>query len=288
MGDFAVDTRVEGSNGSYRATLSRDWEIWGPNGGYLAVIALRAAGAETDLRRPATFVCHFLNVAEFGGVDLAVHTLRASKRATALRVSMTQQTRPILEALVWVVDAEAKGLEHDVTSMPAVPGPQTLKPYEELNLEGYPWFPFWKNLETREIERISSSSTGRWRRADRSIAGPPTWRAWLRYRPAATFEDPFVDAGRAVLLLDTMTWPAAVQPHPFPSPYIAPSMDVSVQFHRSAPRCEWLFCDTRAPVATGGLIGGQSQVWSADGRLLATGISQLFCRPNPMYEAMKR
>jgi acyl-CoA thioesterase len=274
MGDFAVDTRVEGANGSYTATLSRDWEIWGPNGGYLAVIALRAAGAETPLRRPATFVCHFLSVAEFGRVDLAVHTLRASRRATALRVSMTQQGRPILEALVWVIDADARGLEHDVTRMPAVPKSEALKPYEELNLEGYPWFPFWRNLETREIAR-----------GDRSIAGPPTWRAWLRYRPVATFDDPFVDAGRALLLLDTMSWPAAVQPHPFPSPFVAPSMDVSVQFHQSAPRSEWLFCDARAPLANGGLIGAQSQVWSADGQLLATGINQLLCRPNPRHGA---
>ena len=41
MGDLAIDTAVEGSDGRYRARLSRDWEIWGPNGGYLAAIALR-------------------------------------------------------------------------------------------------------------------------------------------------------------------------------------------------------------------------------------------------------
>jgi hypothetical protein len=58
VGDLAVDTAIEGSGRRYRAQLSRDWEIWGPNGGYLAVIALRAAGAHTSLRRPATFSCH--------------------------------------------------------------------------------------------------------------------------------------------------------------------------------------------------------------------------------------
>jgi acyl-CoA thioesterase len=105
----------------------------------------------------------------------------------------------------------------------------------------------------------------------------------LRYRPVATFDDPFANAGRAVVLLDTMSWPAAVQAHPFPSPYLAPSLDVSVQFHRPAPRSAWLLCDTRAPVATGGLIGSQAQVWSEDGRLVASGASQLLCRPNPMY-----
>lgn len=273
MGDFAADTRVDGDGGVYTATLSRDWEIWGPNGGYLAAIALRAAGAATSLRRPATFTCQFLSVADFGAVDLAVRTLRGSKRAAALGVSMSQNGRAILEALAWIIDDAANGLEHDVTGMPSVPAVETLASYEELQPEGYPWFPFWRNLETREIGR----------RTDRSLTGPPVWQAWMRYRPVAAFDDPFVDAARAVVLLDTMSWPAASQQHTFPPPYVAPSLDVSVQFHRRAPRSEWLLCDTRAPLATGGLIGSQAQVWSEDGQLLASGISQLFCRPNPLY-----
>jgi hypothetical protein len=105
--------------------------------------------------------------------------------------------------LVWVIDDRAEGLEHDVTGMPAVPVAATLPSYEELELEGYPWFPFWRNLETREIGR----------RDDRSQPGPPVWRAWLRYRPVATFDDPFVDAGRAVVLLDTMSCRPPPGPH---------------------------------------------------------------------------
>lgn len=273
MGDFAADTRVEGADGVYTATLSRDWEIWGPNGGYLAAIALRAAGAATPLRRPATFSCQYLSVAEFGSVDLHVRTLRAAKRAAALAVSMTQKGNAILEAIVWVVDAAVQGLEHDVTRMPAVSAIESIKPYEELQLEGYPWFPFWRNIETREIERL----------VDRSAPGDPVWRAWVRYRPVATFDDPFVDAARTVVLIDTMSWPAATRAHPFPMRYLAPSLDVSVQFHRVDPRSEWLLCDSRAPLATGGLIGTQAQVWSQSGHLLTTGITQLLCRPNPMF-----
>ena len=36
------DTAVDGTDGSYRAVLSKDWEIWGPMGGYVAAVALRA------------------------------------------------------------------------------------------------------------------------------------------------------------------------------------------------------------------------------------------------------
>ena len=97
MGDLAVDTAIEGSDGRYRAQLSRDWEIWGPNGGYLAVIALRAAGTHTSLRRPATFSCHYLGVADFDAVDLEVRTIRGSRRAASIAVSMTQAGKTILE-----------------------------------------------------------------------------------------------------------------------------------------------------------------------------------------------
>ena len=69
MGDFAVDTAIEGDAGHYRATLSRDWEIWGPNGGYVAAIALRAAGAESRFARPASFSAQFLSSARFEEVE---------------------------------------------------------------------------------------------------------------------------------------------------------------------------------------------------------------------------
>jgi len=46
VGDRFLDTALEGGDGRYRAHLSPDWAIRGPNGGYLAVIAVRAAGRE--------------------------------------------------------------------------------------------------------------------------------------------------------------------------------------------------------------------------------------------------
>jgi len=132
VGDFSIDTAVAGAAGRYVAHLSRDWEIWGPNGGYTAAIALRAAGAAATLRRPASFACHYVSVAEFDAVDLTVTSLRAAKRAASLRVAMTQKGRLILEALVWVVDDALQGLQHDELRMPDVPLPDQLKSIEEL------------------------------------------------------------------------------------------------------------------------------------------------------------
>jgi hypothetical protein len=73
MGDVAAQTAVEPvGDGRYRAMVHADWEIWGPCGGYVAALALRAAGAESDLVRPASFFCHYLSVAAFAPVDLTV------------------------------------------------------------------------------------------------------------------------------------------------------------------------------------------------------------------------
>jgi len=274
VGDFEKDTTIEGTDGRYVARLSRDWQIWGPNGGYVAAIALRAAGRATSLSRPASLAGHFLAVGEFDEVELAVHPLREAKRAAALRVSMTQRDRLLFEALVWVVD-EVPGLEHDVAVMPDVPLPGALKSIEELvpAEERANAYPFWGNLEAKPVHFVPWNERG---------AGMPERREWYRYRPRATFSDPFVDAARSLLLIDTMAWPACCQAYPAgPMPYIAPSLDVAVHFHRLAPESEWLLSEATASVAAQGLVGGRGQVWSEAGQLLASGGCQMFCRPVP-------
>jgi acyl-CoA thioesterase len=152
MGDLAVDTGIQGSAGRYQARLSRDWEIWGPNGGYLAVIALRAAGAHTPLRRPATFSCHFLGVADFDVVDLDVRSVRESRRAASIAVSMTQAGKPILEALTWIV-GDIDGLEHDAAPIPEVETPESLPSARERLGDGQagPYHAFWSNFDERPL-----------------------------------------------------------------------------------------------------------------------------------------
>ncbi len=79
MGDLEVDTRVHGGDGRYTATPHEGWRIWGPMGGYVASIALRAAAAELvgDLL-PASFTCQFFAPAEFRSVDIEVVVRRAT------------------------------------------------------------------------------------------------------------------------------------------------------------------------------------------------------------------
>ncbi|MDP2950224.1 MAG: thioesterase family protein [Chloroflexota bacterium] len=269
MGDFDLDTRVEGGNGRYQAHISRDWEIWGPNGGYLAAIALRAAGREARIPRPAAFTCHFISVARFEPVQLEVTPVHQGRRAGSIVVAMRQGGRPILQAMLRTA-AEGPGLEHDVAVVPNVTHPDTLQSWDEIPPRG-PTYPFWQNLEGKVMHSDWLDEEPR--------AREPVHLEWLRFRPRATFDDIWVDAGRLLLLIDTLSWPAASLAHPWPHQFQGPNLDVTAWFHRFAPESDWLLADHHSPVAQAGLMGTTARIWSRDGRLLASGGAQLLCVP---------
>jgi acyl-CoA thioesterase II len=277
MGDFELDTRPRretGGTGRYRAVLSEDWRIWGPNGGYVAAIALRAVGMEAAIARPSSFHGHFLSVGRFAEVELVVEPLRSGRRAESFRVRMVQDGKVLLEGLVRTA-APGPGLEHDAATAPRAPAPDGLRNVEQLRaehgLEDTPRHAFWQNLESRPIwpERFGEGPRPR----------APLWREWYRFRPRETFDDPWTDAGRLLLLIDTLSWPAAAQPHGHEHGYTAPNLDVTAWFHRSAPDAAWLLADHACDVARGGLMGTTARIWSPDGALLASGGAQLLCTP---------
>jgi acyl-CoA thioesterase len=269
--DLEHATRVEGDAGSYHARLSEDWEIWGPNGGYLAAIALRAAGEVAQIQRPASFYCHFLSSPTFDVVQLDVRVLKQGRRAESFAVEMTQQGKPILHALIKTA-AQAPGYSHQHLQAPAVPSPAELETYQRQGDSQPPVFSFWNNVERRLVEQ---SAIG----VPTEESPAPVLREWARFRPRACFEDPFLDAARALILLDTYGFPAAYRKYRSWE-YLAPNLDTSVWFHHANPGCEWLLIDHECIVADHGLMGVSGKVWDTDRRLLATGAAQLCCIPN--------
>jgi acyl-CoA thioesterase II len=266
-----MDTAVEARGvGRYSARLSPDWEIWGPMGGYVAAIALRAAGDMSPFPRPASFFCHYLGVAEFDRIDLGVTTLRAGRSAMSQRVTVFQGDRSILEATIWST-ALSDGLEHEEYSPPDVPRPDDLRAREEIS--DAPTFAFWDNVEMKPVR-----SGGQW-----PPPGPlpPVWQAWCRFRPTAAFaEDPWLDACRSVILVDVQSWPANSQHHGWKSEhgFIAPSLDLYVAFHRGVPEEQWLLADGYAPVSREGMFGWTGRIWTIGGSLVASGAGQALYR----------
>lgn len=276
MGSLDRDTALSGEGGRYRATLSEDWRIWGPNGGYVAAIALRAAGALSRFRRPVSFHCHFLGVGAFGAAEVRVERMREARTAESLRVVLAQGDRAFLEAHVWTSEVR-DGLVHDHAPMPSVALPSSLPSFEQLLTEEQqrrPGFPFWDNLEGKPTD---------WVPPDAWVPTAPRLRCWYRFRPDACFDDPFLDAARPLILLDTLSWPAACRAHrEDENPWMAPSLDLAARFHRAPPYGEWLLVDASADVAAEGVIGFANRVFDESGRLLASGGGQLLCRARPI------
>lgn len=280
LGDFGIDTRVTGAHGRYRATLNEDWRIRGPNGGYVAAIALRAAGAEAAIRRPNSIHVHFLRAAEFAEVSIEVTPLARGRRAESFRVEITQHGKAIAEAMVRTA-AEVEGVTHDDTGPLEVSLPEHLPTRAEL-LAGStrPRHAFWENFD--DIRGVDAAVY-----ADDRTGLPPRFREWYRVRCAEGFDDPFLDAARSLLLIDTLSWPAAEVPHPH-APYVTVSLDVSAWFHQGAPDDPWLYAEGHAPIAREGCIGAHARTYDRRGRLLASGGGQQLCVPAHQAEANSR
>jgi acyl-CoA thioesterase II len=275
MGDLAADTEVTGSVGRFSARLSLDWALGGPSGGYIASVALRAAGEHSRFGRPVSIVGHFLGVAAFDDVLVETKTLLLSASAESIRVTMKQHKKPVFEALVWTC-APLDGLEHELALSPATfepdSVPSTAQRIAEEGLE--PIYPFWKNFDER-----AQTWTKRDEWADRTPEYP-AFECWYRYLPTSTFDDLWVDACRSLILVDTLGRPAVANFH-IESGYFAPTIEISCAFHRARIQEPWLFARATSVSANAGVVGCEGKIWSRDGALLAMGTTQLLCRPIP-------
>ena len=272
MGDLALDTAVEAlGDGRYSANISRDWNLWGPVGGYLAGIALRAAGAESVMPFPASLSCHYLSPAKFGPVDVTVRSLRRSRRAESLEIRLEQDGSPVASALVWALAGGLPGPEAAWLPGPKAPPPCELDRFDPAVTMGQEMadnMTYWRNVDIRQVYFEGES---------REPGGEPMLRSWEKYLPRSTFGDPWTDACRELISIDVAVFPAAAKGFPVPS-FVAPSLDLYVAFHAPAPQDEYLLIEARGAAAGAGLLSGHARIWSADGTLAASGTSQLLCR----------
>ena len=274
--DLQESTELKGGSGRYRADLEPSWGglAGAPAGGYLAALALRAAGRESGLPRPVSIHCHFLQVPRSGAeVQLEVQTLRATKRTAALRVTMAQAGQPMLEALAWTAADELPGYDFAAHAPAHAARPED-----------------WQSIEGRTVQPLPDCMQyieTRWDHADPATPGAhaePYTHAWHRFRPRDVYGDAFVDAARLVVLADLRAFgPVAYYANVAPSqvPYFAPNMDLTVQFCRPSGQSRWLFGAARALAAAQGTIATRIDLWSESGEPLALASSTLFCRPNP-------
>lgn len=282
MGDLERDTRLDGTPDALRAELSRDWEgaPGSPAGGFLAALALRAAGCATPLPRPVSFACQFVRQPSFGPVQVRVSTLHASERTAALRVSMTQSEAPTLEALVWAAANDMPGYAVEFAPIPEFPGPEGLPSIFAAGPAACAGVPrCWQHAEFRCVAPGALVNGAR---------RDPVLRAWHRFVPTPVHADAWVDAGRVLFLVYARALSPLLAQHGGPLwglPPVGSGIDLSVQLHRDTRTSAWLLVEGRVPAAADGIVHSQLGAWATDGSLVASATSSLFCRRGTLGEA---
>src|SRR4051812_23913420 len=93
----------------WRGVVPPTWSIGtGPNGGFMAALAARAAGLAAGAP-PRSLPLHSLAPPAEAEIDVAAEAVRTGRSATFLRIVLTQQRKPVVLALAvcgaWYDDA---------------------------------------------------------------------------------------------------------------------------------------------------------------------------------------
>jgi acyl-CoA thioesterase len=265
VGDLAHDTSLrESPDGTLAGDLTPAWDGFGPNGGYLAAMSLRAAAPLAHVQAPRSVQCQFLRRPRHGVITFTPSVLAKSSRSDVIQVAATQDGAPVLATLVRTLLESEVGATHAEARAPDVPDADFLRPTERLlPPELVHAVPLTRNFEVRPVtwERTWPPPKGR----------RPAYLAWCRFRPTARFEDPFVSAGRYLILLDSYVWAAIERSTAGGAGLSAATTDLSVTVDDRDPDQEWLLVDVTVPVMRSGAISATGSIWSRDGTRLAAG-----------------
>jgi acyl-CoA thioesterase len=273
MGDLGQDTSVEEVEGGIQVgTVPPEWDGFGPNGGYLAAMSLRAAAVPVRVRTPRVVQSQFLRPGSHGKISFTPSLLGRSTRSDIVYVTAAQQGNAVLATFARTLQASACCIARITARVPDVPDPDFLRPTEELlPPEMLHLVPITRQFEVRPVtwERTWPPPQGR----------NPAYLAWCRFRPTATFDDPFVSVGRYLVLLDSYVWAAVERGTCGGSGLYARSTDLSVTIDDPGQSEEWLLADVVVPVMRDGAISATGSIWSRDGSRLATGAMNMVYAP---------
>jgi acyl-CoA thioesterase len=263
---FDLATAVRGGPGSWTARIDPGWTVGDrPNGGYLLALATRAALGAVDHPHPLAVSGQFLAPPAVGPAELEVVPLRAGRSLSTARVTLAQDGRPLLVALVGAGELDA-GAAPD-WQRPV--GPPALPPVEQC-VRGRPEAPgrIRANILDHLDVRLDPATTG-------SFAGRPSGR--LEMRGWVRFHD-----GRPPDPLALLQAVDALPPTSFELgiPAWAPTVELTV-YLRGLPAPGWLACVARGQLWRDGWFDEDAEVWDAAGRLVAQGRQLAGARPRP-------
>lgn len=253
-----LDTRlVAGDAGRFalaRPIDQRWWVMNGPNGGYIAALALRAmqAAVGDDARIPRSLTVHYTSPPVEGDAEIETEVLRSGRSLSAVTARLVQSGR-LRAFAVAAISAPRRGTDFADLHMPECPPADALEPFE-------PVLPIHARYDIRFLP-----GQGRGAGSDHAQTA-----AWIR----------LAEAGRALDAPLLAAYADALPPAVFAleggvdrfGPL--PTIDLTVHFRNPerwasvGPKdhCLAIF---RTRLADSGFLEEDGEIWSADGHLLA-------------------
>lgn len=249
MGTFATDTAVRSlGDGEYAYDIGAEWwVVAGPNGGYLAAIAVRALQAEADPgdRPLRSLTLHYLRAPEAGPGTIEVVREREGRSVTFARLTMSQDGRPFATGLA-VLAVDHDSFELAAARPPDVPGPDEIDALPDVDEAP----PFARNFDYRPA-------------VEPAVAGEAVTGGWLRPRGG----DHELDAALVAAICDSW-FPAVFSV--VHEPMAVPTLDLTVHLRAPLPRpAGWVLGRFVTRTAAGGLLEEDAELFSPDGVLLA-------------------
>jgi acyl-CoA thioesterase len=260
---FDLATAVRGGPDRWEAAVDGGWGVGDrPNGGYLLALATRAALEAVGQPHPVAVSAHFVAPTAAGPAELEVTRLRAGRSLSTARVTLVQEQRTRLEALV-----SAGRLDLNGTPAWRALEPPALPPVAEC-ISGRPELPDGVRvglLDHVDI-RIDPATAG-W--ATGSPSGRLEMRGWVRFRD-----------GRGVDPLGLLQVVDALPPASFELGIQAwaPTVELTV-YVRGLPAPGWLACVVRGQLWQDGWFDEEAEVWDAGGHLVAQSRQLAGARP---------
>jgi acyl-CoA thioesterase len=253
MSKFERDITVtEVEPGVFEGNVNRDWWIvFGPNGGFLAAMLVKAMGAavQDDARMARSLTIHYTAAPAEGPVRIRTTIERAGRSLTTVSARMEQGERLIALAIGAFSRPRRAALEFDDAPAPHVPAPEDVplvEPRPELP-------PFARQWETRyAIGARPFSGSG----------GSTLTGGWIK--PL----DPHpIDAALVAQITDA--WLPAVFVR-LTEPNAVPTIDLTIHFRAELPLpADYMLVTFESRLSQGGFVEEDGWIWSREGRLIA-------------------
>lgn len=250
MGTFEHDTTViarPDADKTYECVIDASWwVVAGPNGGYLAAIAIRALEAEFGAtERPLrSLTMRYLRAPQVGPATVEVISEREGRSVTFAAVRMIQDDRPFATGAAILVRGH-ESLEHAAVEVPAVDPAAAIEapPVPDGSAPPYAGhFDFRPAIHAAEGQALTGG--------------------WMRVNEDRPLDQPLVAA-----MCDSW-FPAVFSLAP--GPMAVPTLDLTVYLRAPLPLPqEWVLGRFETRVVGDGLLEEDAELFSADGRLLA-------------------